>query len=113
MRIVLADRQHRVRRALSLLLARQPGWQVVGQASTAEELDQLLANTAADVLLLDWDLSVHLALLGQRKAGLRIIALSGQPEVREAATAAGADDFVSKGDPPERLLAAIRRCQQP
>jgi DNA-binding NarL/FixJ family response regulator len=37
-----------------------------------------------------------------------VIALSGRSEARLAALSAGADAFVSKGDPPERLLAAIR-----
>jgi DNA-binding NarL/FixJ family response regulator len=39
-----------------------------------------------------------------------VIALSGRPEARQAALAAGANDFVSKSDPPDRLLAAIDGC---
>ena len=38
---------------------------------------------------------------------LAVIVLSGNPEVEQAALAAGADAFVSKGDPPELLLEAI------
>ena len=38
---------------------------------------------------------------------LPVIALSGWPEARRASLDAGADAFVSKGDPPEQLLAAI------
>ena len=38
---------------------------------------------------------------------LRVIALSGRPEARRAALAAGADAFVSKADPPEQLIGAI------
>jgi len=37
-----------------------------------------------------------------------VITLSGRQETRIAALAAGADAFVSKEDPPERLLAAVR-----
>ena len=40
---------------------------------------------------------------------LRVIALSGRPEARQAALEAGASAFVSKGDPPEFLLEAIRK----
>ena len=36
-----------------------------------------------------------------------MIVLSGRPEARQMALAAGADEFVSKIDPPEKLLAAI------
>jgi len=39
--------------------------------------------------------------------GLAIIALSSNPESRRAALAAGADAFVSKGDPPEWLMDSI------
>jgi CheY-like chemotaxis protein len=42
-----------------------------------------------------------------------VIALSGRPEARQAALEAGVDDFVSKVDPPNRLLAAIERCCRP
>jgi DNA-binding NarL/FixJ family response regulator len=38
---------------------------------------------------------------------LLVVVLSGRPEVRREALAAGADAFVSKVDPPERLLAAL------
>jgi CheY-like chemotaxis protein len=39
-----------------------------------------------------------------------VIALSGRPEARQAALLAGADSFVSKADPPDRLLVAIDTC---
>lgn len=111
MRIVLADRQQRVLRALGLLLGSQPGWEIVAQASTADELARLLSGAHADLLLLDWELGAHAAL--PRVGGSPcVIALSGRPEVRAEALAAGADEFVSKGDPPEQLLAAVRRCEQ-
>jgi CheY-like chemotaxis protein len=44
--------------------------------------------------------------------GLRVIALSGRPEAGQAALEAGADAFVSKGDPPEALIAAINVCRK-
>ena len=42
--------------------------------------------------------------------GLCVIALSGRSEAGKLALAAGADGFVSKSDPPERLLAALDVC---
>ena len=53
-----------------------------------------------------------LSALRKRCPDLPVIALSGQPEVRRAALAAGADAFVGKADPPERLLVAIRSVNQ-
>jgi DNA-binding NarL/FixJ family response regulator len=40
--------------------------------------------------------------------GLHIIALSGRTEVEPAVLQAGADAFISKTDPPERLLEALQ-----
>jgi DNA-binding NarL/FixJ family response regulator len=70
-----------------------------------------------DLVLLDWELPglpavSLLPLLQSHRPGLHVIALSGQPEARQAALEAGADAFVSKGDPPEGLVAAIAACRK-
>ncbi len=114
LRILLADDRTKTRFALRLLLERQPGIQVVGEAADAEELLVRAMATFPDVVLLDWELP-NLAIDGSSLSALRrvcphlcVIALSGRPETRMAALAAGADAFVSKADPPERLLVAVR-----
>ena len=114
MRVLLADDRPKTRFALRLLLERQPGIQVVGEAADAEELLVQAKATFPDVVLLDWELP-NLAANGSLLSALRgvcphlwLIALSGRPEMRLTALAAGADAFVSKADPPERLLAAVR-----
>jgi DNA-binding NarL/FixJ family response regulator len=112
MRILLADGQPRVRFALRVLLERQPGWQVMGEAADVRSLLAQMDTACPDLVLLDWGLpgrAVADLLPALRRAcpDLAVIALSGRPEVRRAALAAGADVFVSKADPPERLLAAI------
>lgn len=117
MRTLLADGQSKVRFALRVLLERQPGVSVVGEAATAKTLLLQVKNTCPDLLLLGWELPGLSAtdLLSNLRAicpNLVVIALSGRPEARRAALAAGADAFVSKGDPPERLLAAVDRCCQ-
>lgn len=112
MRILLADQEANVRFALRTLLERQPKAQVVGEAANFEALAGQVEATCPDLVLLDWSLSgvaADQSLPALRKAcpGLAVIVLSGQPEVRRAALAAGADGFVGKTDPPEQLLAAI------
>lgn len=115
MRVLLADDQPQVRFALRVLLDRNPDLEVVSEAADAE---QMLAQAKAirpDVILLSWELP-GLAELGLLSAlrqycpDLFVIALSGRPEACRAALEAGADAFVSKTDPPERLLAAIQHC---
>jgi DNA-binding NarL/FixJ family response regulator len=117
MRILLADNQPRVRFALRVLLERQPGWQVVGEAVDADGLLDQAEVTRPDLVLLGWELPGLLA-AGSLPAlrgvcsDLLVIALSGRPEARRASLDAGADAFVSKSDPPERLLAAIEKQEE-
>jgi pimeloyl-ACP methyl ester carboxylesterase len=71
--------------------------------------------TCPDLVLLGWHLSGLkevdlLPALRKICPQLHVIALSGWPEERQAALDAGADAFVCKCDPPERLLAAIADC---
>jgi DNA-binding NarL/FixJ family response regulator len=115
MRILLADAQTKVRFALRILLERQSGFEVVGEVASVEELLARTAASCPDVVLLDWNLAGPVAaglLLALRRdcPDLGVIVLSGRPEARTAALAAGADAFVSKGNPPEHLMAAIHRC---
>ena len=67
-----------------------------------------------ELMLLDWELP------GRAAAALlfalhgltlppRVIILSSRPEAERAAQAVGADAFVYKGDPPEKLLNACRQ----
>ena len=115
MRILLADGQAKVRFALRVLLGRQTGLEVVGEAADARELMALASRVHPDLVLLAWDLPDlrgvgSLPALRARVAKAAIIVLSGQPEAQTGALAEGADGFVSKGDPPEVLLEAIASC---
>jgi len=116
MRVLLADDQAKVRSALRLLLDRQPGTIVQGEAVDTTGLLDWIRAAAPDLLLLDWELPgpgrEHLMpRLRAACPSLKVIALSGRPEARQAALEAGADAFVSKGDAPEMLLAAIEQCK--
>ncbi len=111
-RILIADDKFHVRSALRLLLREKLGVTAVGEAVTLEQALELASMEKPDLVLLDWELSAQggaTALVGLRMArpGLAIIALSSNPESRRAALAAGADAFVSKGDPPERLMDSV------
>ncbi len=116
MRILVADEQPKVRFAIKVLLARQVGCDVVAETENAEELLEKAETDCPDVVLLGWELpgmaaaSDLLAALRTVRPDVVVIALSGWPEARKAALAAGADAFVSKADPPERLLEAIYCC---
>jgi DNA-binding NarL/FixJ family response regulator len=110
--IVLADDQAPLRSALHFWLEQETRLHVVGQATDAASLLRQILETPPDLILLDWELPGMpighiLPLLHQEIPGAHIIALSSRPEARQAALAAHVDAFVSKGEPPEQLLAAI------
>jgi DNA-binding NarL/FixJ family response regulator len=112
MDVLLADDQAKVRSALRLVLNHEPNLDVLGEAVDATGLLDWMKAVGPDLVLLDWELPDFtpdlLDTLREHCPALAVIALSGQPEARQAALDAGADAFVSKGEPPDRLLAAIR-----
>jgi len=123
MRILLVDDQSEIRSALRLLLEQENGMTVVGEVAKAEDLLSQVEATQPDLALLDWELpglqdadpptrfasaQRLLSELRARCPRLLVIALSGRPEARQVALAAGADAFVSKGDPAENLLQTLR-----
>ena len=116
MRILIAEDQPKVRFALRVLLERQPGLSVIGEAVDATDLITQTKTTQPDLLLLGWELpdlagGDSLGALRQVCPDLSVVVLSCRPEARRNALAAGADEFVSKADPPERLLVAIDHCR--
>ena len=117
MRVLLADDQKKVRSALRLLLEQQPDVEILGEAVDTTVLLDWVKAAHPDLVLLDWELPglpavALLPLLHFQQPGLQVVALSGRPEARRAALEAGVEAFVSKGDPPEVLVAALDACRR-
>jgi DNA-binding NarL/FixJ family response regulator len=113
MRVLLADDQLKIRSALKLLLEQELGLRVVGEVAKVESLIPLANKTNPDVVLVDWKLlgckaTGLISALREKRPRLQVIALSGRPESRQAALEAGVDTFISKVDPPEQLLSALK-----
>lgn len=117
MRIFIAEENRDVRVGMQLLFGRQPGFQVVGIATEADRLVEQVGAAQPDVVLLDWGLIAsnpnkfiqNLHVLSSQPS---IIVLDIQPETREAAFAAGADEFSSKDQSPEQLRMILRSIKQ-
>jgi DNA-binding NarL/FixJ family response regulator len=112
-RILIADRQSAVRSAVRLLVEKRLELDVVGEAADSEELLAQLESLRPDIILLDWDLPGRSTAslfdaFGELDRQPMVVVLGVKPESMQSALAVGADAFVSKGDPPKRLLTAIR-----
>lgn len=117
MRVLIADSQLKVRRALRALLEQAGQVQVVAEAADAAVLLSRIVTTAPDLVLLDAELPglpmvEMLSVLQRAFPEVRTTVLSTRPEAGPAALSAGADAFVSKTDPAEDLLAAIEGCSR-
>lgn len=111
MRVLIADDQPSVRSALKLVLEQQ-GIEVAGDVSDSGELLAWFKTNQADLLLLDWELPAQpgkkiIPILRALYPRLTVIVLNSRPQTRTEALSAGADGFVSKGDPPEYLLSLL------
>ncbi|MGC9523210.1 MAG: response regulator [Anaerolineae bacterium] len=114
MRILIADGDASVRSALRFFVAHRYDDVEVVEAATVDGVRDAIARQPVDVILLDWSLPPDgaqgiLRALQTPDRDCRILVLSGRPEAARAALDAGADAFVSKGDPPEALQAALSR----
>jgi CheY-like chemotaxis protein len=114
-RVMLADGRPEVRSALRLLVEQHGGMTILAEAAEPGELLCQARIACPDVLLLDCDLpgirvKDFLHRLRSFCPRVRVVAMSSRPEMRQAAVSGGADDFVCKTDPPEKLLAVLRSC---
>lgn len=112
MRMLIADDNRELRAALRLLL-QELGVRTVTEAEDLAEAIATLRHIQADVVLLDWELPSggfpgdHAAFVASVKAAVparRVIAMSGRPEAENESVAAGCDAFVSRNEPPDRLV---------
>ena len=112
-RVYIADANVEERSALRLVLL-DLKMEVVGEAADWETTLVLTPASRADMLLIDWGLipiSPSLALDALRKtcpAAIVIILISHLDARQQAALSAGADAFISKGEPPERVAERLR-----
>jgi DNA-binding NarL/FixJ family response regulator len=104
-RVLIVDDDRRVRQSLSGLIALRDGVEVVGTAPDSQRALELVRSASPDTVLLDLRLPHEddglglLALLRRDWPGVRVVAMSVQTDLMDAALAAGAVAFVPKGGP--------------
>jgi len=127
--ILLADDNSATRSALKLMFSTRLGLNDIQEVTDWNDLLAIIAQQASlsspagesrvnpseqrtTVILLDWELPglpAHesLAYLQTLLPSCKIIALSARLEARREALQAGANAFIAKSDPPERVIEII------
>lgn len=113
LRVLLVDDQSEVRSALRLVLEHELELVVVGEVGAACDLAEAVIASRPDMVLVDWELpelNGYEMARTLRRSGMpvKMVAMSGRPDTRHSAVAAGADAFICKVDSPERLLETVR-----
>jgi DNA-binding NarL/FixJ family response regulator len=115
MRVIIADDHALFRQGLKSLLLLQPNLEVVAEVARASELDQVLAATPCDVLLLDlqmdeWAMDSIPAL--SRRTFVIVLTASESPENGAKALRLGARAIVQKRFAIETLMLALHAVSQ-
>jgi CheY-like chemotaxis protein len=126
MHTLIADDNSEVRAALLLLLRELSGRDIVEASSMAEALracEESGPGAAPELVLLDWELpagtfgpagpAAFVTALREAAPTCRIIAMSARPEAEEESLRAGCDAFVSRTDPPDRLVGLLAALAAP
>jgi two-component system invasion response regulator UvrY len=116
-KVLVADDHAVVRRGIRQILTEEPDILVAGEASTAQEVRDLVRGSARwDAIILDINLrgGSGLELLSElRRDGndVRVLVLTVYPEDQYAVRAikAGAAGFLTKESAPDKLIEAVRK----
>jgi DNA-binding NarL/FixJ family response regulator len=111
--ILIVDDERLVRDGLKKLVAPIPEFEVVGEVANGQEAIQWVAANLPNIVIMDVKMPVMDGLKATRhikklNLPVKVIVVSASINGETEALDAGADAFVSKYDPSERLLAALR-----
>ncbi len=113
--ILLADDHAIVREGYRALLSKQPGMEVVAEASDGNQAYQLYKVYRPDVTIMDISMpgpsgieTIHRIKQRDPAAKILVFTMHQNPRFAEQALKAGALGYITKSSPPEELLRAIR-----
>lgn len=118
-RILLADDHKMVRRGLQMFLTSQRDMEIVGEASTGQELLEQAAALMPDIVLMDIRMPVMDGIEATKRLAaalpkVKVIVLTSFSDQDHALPAirAGAKGYLLKDLEPEELAAAVRRVHE-
>jgi DNA-binding NarL/FixJ family response regulator len=108
LRVLIADNQPRARQSMRALLSAWYQMEEIREAMDGWEAVQLTEDFQPDLILMDARMPKMngleaIRLIRAKSPHIKIIVLSMYPDVKAEALEAGADAFVSKSDPLDKL----------
>ena len=112
LRVHIVDDQPRARQSLKVLLGTCPQIKEVREAALAREALRMMEESPLDLVLMDvqmpeMDGLQATQIIKARWPQVKVIVLTLYAEYAAAAQAAGADAFICKGEPAEKLLTTL------
>ncbi|HEX9076008.1 MAG TPA: response regulator transcription factor [Anaerolineae bacterium] len=116
--VLVVDDQPRARQSMKALLATWPNVKEIRDAVNGREAILRVQEYPPDLVVMDTDMpemdGVQAArIIKSRWPQVKVVVLSIYPDLKAEILATGADAFVSKGEPPEELMATIAKLTAP
>lgn len=115
-RIIIADDHAIVRHGLKQILALAPDINVAGEAGSGSELQEVIARTPCDMLLLDMNMPglcgvemINWLHDGYPALPVLVLSMHVEGQIASRALKAGASGYLTKDSEPEILIGAIRK----
>ena len=113
-KVLITDDRITSRKGLRALMLTQPDIQVIGEAANGELAIEFIKKVKPDVVIMDAFMPRMNGLeatriIKKRWREIRVVILTMHEDIREEALASGADAFLVKGCPVERLIQEIRK----
>jgi DNA-binding NarL/FixJ family response regulator len=112
MKVLVVDDVARARQSIKALLATLPQVEAMCEATNGRDAIDMMGTWLPDAVVMDIQMAEMDGLeatqiIKSRWPSVKVIVLSMYGDYEAQARTAGADDFVNKGEPPARLLAAL------
>lgn len=117
-RVIIADDSELIRLGLDVVLSEQPDIQVVGEATSGEELQSVLSEVPADVLLIDFTAdgfsleSIPEVLTKHPDLGVVAITPDQEGTTIVNALKAGVKSYVKKNCDSEEIISSVRETKK-